>query len=362
MNILIVTGHPAQVHNFRELKNSLEDNGHKVFWLATNKDISKYLLNYYKIEYSLLKRPGKTFLAKAITLLQNTLIAFHFIRKNKIDITLSRISPHISIASWLLSKTHFGLTDTESAGLYDKLFSKFLTVLFTAKSFKRQLRSDQIRFDGNIELFYLHPKRFTPMPKEKVSKLLGIESNTPYVIMRFVSWDAYHDKGLTGFTDENKKRAVKEFSKYARVFISSESELIPELDSYRIKIPPEKMHDVLAHAKLFFAESGTMASESAVLGRPAIYLNNSWMGYLMDAKKNGLLFSYKQDLKSQIQAINKGTELLSNNDLETQLSKNRKEFLKNKIDTTGFMKWFIENYPESARIIKENPDYQYRFK
>ena len=27
-----------------------------------------------------------------------------------------------------------------------------------------------------------------------------------------------------------------------------------------------------------------------------------------------------------------------------------------------FMIWFIENYPESANIMKDNPDYQNRFK
>ena len=35
--------------------------------------------------------------------------------------------------------------------------------------------------------------------------------------------------------------------------------------------------------------------------------------------------------------------------------------LKEKIDVTAFMVWFIENYPESAKIMKENPDYQLRF-
>jgi hypothetical protein len=35
---------------------------------------------------------------------------------------------------------------------------------------------------------------------------------------------------------------------------------------------------------------------------------------------------------------------------------------KEKIDVTAFMVWFIENYPESVKVIKENPDYQHRFK
>lgn len=29
--------------------------------------------------------------------------------------------------------------------------------------------------------------------------------------------------------------------------------------------------------------------------------------------------------------------------------------LSDKIDVTAFMVWFIENYPKSAKIMKENP-------
>jgi len=36
--------------------------------------------------------------------------------------------------------------------------------------------------------------------------------------------------------------------------------------------------------------------------------------------------------------------------------------LNDKIDVTGFMVWFVENYPESKRIMLANPDYQFRFK
>jgi hypothetical protein len=36
--------------------------------------------------------------------------------------------------------------------------------------------------------------------------------------------------------------------------------------------------------------------------------------------------------------------------------------LSEKIDVTAFFTWFIENYPESQRIMQENPDYQRHFK
>jgi len=180
--------------------------------------------------------------------------------------------------------------------------------------------------------------------------------------MRFVSWGAYHDKGLNGFSDKNKIKVVKAFLPYAKVFISSENKLPEALEPYSISIPPERMHNVLAHTKLFFGESATMASESAVLGRPAIYLNENWLGYTDDAEKHGLLNSFKQNENSQQAAIQKGVDLLSSNSLESSLENTHKEFMKNKIDVTGFFVWFVENYPESYNTMIENPDYQYRFK
>ncbi len=360
MNILILTGHPAQVHNFRLLRTELISNGHRVFWLATEKDISKYLLNFFNIEYFVLRKPGNSFFSKLHTLILNTNKCFHFIRKNKIDFIVSRVSPYAAVAGFLLRKTHLGLADTESSGIYDTIFTKLLSVFITAKSFRRTLRDDQIRFDGNIELFYLHPNRFHPIGD--VSSLLGTIKDEPFIIMRFVSWDAYHDKGLTGFTDENKIKAVKEFSKFAKVFITSEKELPKLLEPYRIKIPPEKMHDVLAHAILFFGESATMASESAVLGTPAIFLNENWFGSTDEEKEYGLLFSYRENHDKQLNAIQKGVELLKNPNLNISMQQNRREFLINKIDSTAFMVWFIENYPKSFQIMKDDPDYQYNFK
>ncbi|MDY0279188.1 MAG: DUF354 domain-containing protein [Salinivirgaceae bacterium] len=360
MNILITTGHPAQVHNFKFLKWELENQGHKVFWLASDKDISRYLLDHYQINYTILPKPQKSLLSKFNLLIKNALFVSRFIRQNKIDIAISRVSPYISLACFVLRKTHFALTDTETAGFYDKFFSKFVSVLFTAKSFRRTLRGDQIRFDGNIELFYLHPNRF--QPAENVSDILDVDASDKYIIMRFVSWDAYHDKGLSGFSDANKLKAVTELSKYAKVFITSEKELPLDLMPYRIKIPPEKMHDVLAHATLFFGESSTMASESAVLGTPAIYLNENWFGSTDEEKDFGLLFSFRENQKGQHKAIEKGIELLRQKNLKTEMQEKRKTFLENKIDITGFMLWFIENYPESFHIMKKDPDYQYRFK
>jgi hypothetical protein len=40
----------------------------------------------------------------------------------------------------------------------------------------------------------------------------------------------------------------------------------------------------------------------------------------------------------------------------------QKRMLEDKIDVSAFMAWFIENLPESARIMREDPEFQLRFR
>ena len=49
-------------------------------------------------------------------------------------------------------------------------------------------------------------------------------------------------------------------------------------------------------------------------------------------------------------------------ELHAEWQDKRKRFLDDYIDVTAFFTWFIENYPESQKVIKEVPNYQYRFK
>ena len=361
MNILFSTGHPAQVHNYRVIREQLQKRGHQVFWLASKKDISDYLLKAYGIEYTQLKRPKKGMLSKLITLLQNAWITAKVIRKHKIDFVVSRINPGVVLGAFLTGRKQIGMTDTEQAGIYDKMFAKLVGAVITSTSFERTLRSDQIRFNANIELFYLHKNYFT-YDREEVYRLLDIPEGTPYVVARFVSGGAFHDTKIDSFSEENKIKLMERIRPYAKLFISSEEELPEVLKPYQYKIPYEKMHGVLAEATLLFGESATMASESAIIGTPGIYVNGQWRGYTNDETRAGLVFSYKIDQESQLASIDKAVELLQRKDLKEDIKKKKELFLSSKIDPVAFMIWMIENYPESKRIMKDNPDYQYRFK
>ena len=118
------------------------------------------------------------------------------------------------------------------------------------------------------------------------------------------------------------------------------------------------MHDALAFATLFVGEGATMASECACLGTPAIYVNSLTAGTLEEQERYRLLFGFR---KSE-GVIEKAIELLNTPNLKQEFQQRRQKMLSDKIDVTAFMVWFVENYPESAKIMKENPEYQWRYR
>jgi len=63
-----------------------------------------------------------------------------------------------------------------------------------------------------------------------------------------------------------------------------------------------------------------------------------------------------------IKLYQKLEELLNIPDLKDIWKIRTAEFLKDKIDLTSFIIWFINNYPASVATVKENPEYQMRFK
>ena len=366
MNILFVSGHPAQVHNFRNVRLNLLEKGHRVFWLTTPKDIAVDLLTIYKIPYSMLCKPAMSIFNKACTLLRNVLWEIKYLRHNKIDIAITRTCPYTTIATKICRVKHIIIDDTEHAAQQMKWFSNKANTVIVPDCFWMKLREDEMRFPGNIELFYLHLNRYKHMD---VWSLLNIAPNTRYAVVRFVNWNAWHDTKLVGgFTLNQKRELISRLSKHLRVFISSEIELPSDLENYRLDVPIDRMHDVQAGATLFIGESATMASESVVLGTPAIYIDEVGRGYTDEEAREELLWMYRPvptacDLKQNEpqwisggvkECIEKAEEIVSNHFDSIAYHERYKAWLSKKIDCTAFLTWFIENYPESQQQTREN--------
>ena len=335
----------------------MEQKGHKFLIISRNKEIEHYLLNIYNIPFVDRGKGKNNLTSKSVYYFKACYIIFKKAKIFKPDIMLSFGSPYVSFVSKLINKPHIIFNDTEHAKLSHLLSDPFSKCILTPTCYNKDLGKKQIRFDGYMELCYLHPNRFTP--DASVLDLLGVKQDKKYVIIRFVSWNASHDIGQSGLNIEKKHEIVKELSKYAKVFISSEGELPEDLKTYQIKIPPEKMHDTLAFATLFVGEGATMASECACLGTPAIYVNSLAVGYCTEEDiKYNLIFNFRNSEG----VIEKAIELLNTPNLKQEFQQRRQKMLSDKIDVTAFMVWFVENYPQSVQVMKENPNYQYNFK
>ena len=169
-----------------------------------------------------------------------------------------------------------------------------------------------------------------------------------------------HDRGHSGFSLQGKIKLIEILNKYGTVIISSENQLPKEFEKYLYKGNPGDIHSLLQYAYLFIGESGSMATESAVLGTPSIVVNSSvkYLGVFEYIRKFGNLFYFDEENS----AIEKIQMLLESNDLSVTSFQNAEEYIKQSINLTDFIVWFIENYPDSFVTMKKNPDNQNSFK
>jgi uncharacterized protein len=357
MKILIDIGHPAHVHYFRNLIKIMSNKGHSFLIIARDKDVTFTLLNKYKIPFISRGKGGKSLIGKILYIFKGEWCILKAALKFKPDLFLSFSSIFTAHISFLLKKPDITFNDTEHDIFRQIMTVPFTSVILTPISFFKDLGKKQIKFSGYMELCALYPKYFEADPL--ILGSLKIAENEKFLILRFVSWSASHDIGQHGLSLDMKKKIVFELSKSLKVFISSEGELPQELIPFQITISPEKMHDVLAYSSLFIGEGATMASECACLGTPAIYINSLELGYCIEEeKKYNLIFSFR----NSDGVFEKAIELLNTPYLKEEWQKRSKKMLSDQIDVTAFMVWFVEDYPNSFRIMKENPDYQYKFK
>ncbi|MCK4718349.1 MAG: DUF354 domain-containing protein [Thermoplasmata archaeon] len=354
MRIAVDINHPGHVHFFKHFVWEMEKRGHKVFLSAIEKELSYRLLNHYRFKYLRLGRHRPYPLSKLFTLPGLDLKLFSGVKPFRPDILMGLAAIRASHASFFLKKPCISFDDTEHASEQIALYRPFSSAILTPSCFTKYLGPKHIKYDGYHELAYLHPNRFKPDPS--VLEELGVEKGEKYAIIRFVSWGASHDVIHGGFSQRDRSRLVKEIARYATPLITSEGELPREFRKYRIRISPHRIHDAMAYASLYIGEGATMASEAAVLGTPAIYVNPLNMGYIADEKRYHLLYHTGLNIRKAIKRVD---TCLQTKEAEWQAR--RAKLLKDKIDVTALMVWFVENYPESRAKMLEDPEYSRRF-
>lgn len=352
MRILIDISHPADVHFFKHFIWIMKEKGYQIFITAKDKDVAIRLLDAYGFPHQKVGQYQKGTWAKAADMLKIDYRIYKAATRFKPDIFISFGSPNAAHVSTALCKPHIAFDDTDHAVKEKLLYYPFTSVVVTPSTFRRNYGRKQVRFEGYKELAYLHPNYFKPDPS--VLGKLGINKSDRFIIVRFVAWEASHDVGQHGFSLRGKIELVSELEKYGRVLITSEKPLPEMLERYRISVPPEKLHDLLYFATLCIGEGATVASECAVLGTPAIYVNTLRLGYLDEQEERyGLVYNFSNPQTAEMQGMEKALELLMQPDLKDRWAEKRQRLLGDKIDVTQFMVDFIENYPESFAKYKE---------
>lgn len=321
----------------------MEKKGHEVIICAVDINIIIMLLCVYGFKYINLGNPGDSLIKKAMNVVLLDLKMYQKVKNLNPDIFLGIGSIRAAHVSFLLRKKCVSFEDTEHSTEQIKLYLPFTTAVFTPSCFQKDLGKKQVMYNGYHELAYLHPNYFTPNPS--VLDEIGLTEEDTFIVLRFVSWRASHDIGQHGILD--RIGMVKALEKYGRVLITSEGPLPPDLQSYNIRLSPEKLHDLLYYATLYVGEGGTMASEAAVLGTPSIYISSlaGSMGNFIELEETyDMLFSFTDGNV----ALDKAFDILRDPESKKKWSLKRKRLLEDKIDVTAFMIWFIENYPKAS--------------
>lgn len=351
MDLLVDIGHPAHVHYFKNMIGAMEDRGHRVSVSARDKEMTHYLLEELGIDFVGRGRGSDSLLGKAAYLLSTDLKLAARARRIEPDLFVSFGSPYAAHASSILGRPHLVFDDTENAGIGRGLYRWFSEAILTPRAYERDLGDKHFRFPGYMELCYLHPSHFSPDPD--LVESFGIDPDEPYVLLRFVEGGANHDIRRRGVGAQEIVRTVARLEERAAVYISAEGALPEELEDRRLQAPPEHIHHVIAHASLVYGESATMASEAAVLGTPAIFLDDAGRGYTREQEEvYGLVSTFGEESSEQTHALEKALEILDAPADEYQ--SRRRKLLEASIDVTRFMVWLLDGYPASLERMRRD--------
>jgi uncharacterized protein len=364
MNVLIYVGHPAQYHFFKNTISILKDQGHKVVLLMKTKDVLEKLIqedghDYINIQPKSRKNnPFSILLAS----LMRTCKVVRLVKKHHINILLGTDA---SIAqAGFFTKKHAITTLEDDFDVISKLakltYPYTSTILVPSVCSVGKWELKKVAYEGYMKLAYLHPNRFSPNLTIKKKYI----SDEKYCLLRLAGLTAYHDAGIKGLNVNLVNEIIKNITdKGFKVYISSEEKLDVRFADYQLKINQNDIHHVLSFASLLISDSQSMSVEAAMLGVPSIRFSDftGRISVLEELEqKYHLTFGVRTYDSAKLLKLT--DEILSDPKSGKHFQLSRNKMLADKIDVTAFLVWFIENYPDSVKIMKKTSWFQLKFK
>ncbi|MHB9285886.1 DUF354 domain-containing protein [Halobacteriales archaeon Cl-PHB] len=338
MKVLFDVNHPAQVHLFHHAIDYLESEGHETLVTSRDKEMTLDLLDAYDIDHRPLTDAADGLLGMLIEWTVREVRLFRVARRFDPDVVVSRPNPAAAHVATLVGARTLFMKDTvlpePMRTLIHRSTFPFVDDVCSPPGFDLGVDPACHHTLGFQELAYLHPDWFSPDPEALADH--GVAVDEPYFVLRFAGWGAYHDVGNGGLTPDGKARLVSFLADHGAVYITSETELPPQFEDYRLTVPAHRIHDLLAGADLYVGDSQTMPTEAALLGTPAVRVNtvvdDQTMNNFVELEEQyGLLFSYADEDA----AVAKIRDLVA--DEATDWSARREALLADKPDVTNAM-------------------------
>jgi uncharacterized protein len=358
MRILIEAHHPAHIHFFKNPVRAWRERGDDVLMLGRDRDVMKQLLAAYPhIPTQLITgaRKGNRFPLREM-LARQAAVA-QAIRQFRPTLVVSLMGSYTQAAR-LFGVPNIIFTDSEFQSFNHKIAHPFATRIYTPQCFWKPLGSKHHRYRGYHELAFLHPRRFTPrrdvLSRLRVnggSRASGTGSDSPpepgeYVVIRTSAWNTLHDIGESGFGKTFDPMMRELLARHSVYVVPEGGTIAPEWERYKLAVPPEEYHDVLAFARLVITEGASTASEAACLGVPSVYVNTTRRGYLEDQERRyRLVFNFTDpELASR-----KVSELLEHPPSAEALAEAQRRLVEDHIDVTDFVLQELDRVAASRR-------------
>ena len=342
MRVLFQLGHPAHFHLFKNTIADLQRDGHQTYILIRKKDILEELLKQTGMPYVNILPSGKK---SFFTLMLRLWRVFIYSLTHRVDVLVGS-TPEVAQVAWLLRRRSVVMAEDDASIVpqFIKAVKPFVDNYLSPVSCNNGvLEPATTHYEGFHKLAYLHPCRFSPNPSI-VDKYFP--HNEPYFLLRFAQLNAYHDLSANahGISDNIAKKLIQILSPHGKIYITSERELCPELESYRLSINPLDIHHIMAFATLYIGDSQSMAVEAAMLGTPSIRFNDfaGKIGVLEELEKKYQL-TIGIPSSEPLRLYNTVEEMVANKDLRDLYHRRRDQMLEEKIDVASFFTHFIEH-------------------
>lgn len=339
LRIAVDITHPAHFHFFKHAIAEWQSQQHDVLILSRDKDLTLDLLDEAGLKHRCLSRVRKGMVGLGLELVQHSAGVYQAMRKHRTQVVAAIGGTFIVHPARLLGIPSLVFYDTENATLSNRITYPAATRIYTPRAYRDDLGAKHERYNGYQELAYLHPKRFTPDPAFLAVE--GIQPGEAFTFVRLVSWGSHHDVHDYGVQDV--QNVVRRLEKYGRVLISSESPLPDNLKQYERKGRKSDVHHVMAFAQLLFGESATMASESAQLGVPAIFLSTSSRGYTDELERRyQMVANFNGEQAIEAQALDCAEAMLA--EPASTFRERHQKMMNEQIDVSAFIVQAVEDH------------------